>query len=87
MVESFILVALVVFFVAGYLSRSYVGVLVPTGLLVFVLDAYRRSSSGPPDEIDVLRVASLVAGVLCVLVYLAGVALGRRARGASDEPA
>jgi hypothetical protein len=85
-VELVPLLVLAVFFIAGYQSRSYVGVLVPGAVVVFAVDAYRhRIPSG--DEIDVLDGVFVVLSVVGVLVYLTGVALGRRVRRGSADAA
>jgi drug/metabolite transporter (DMT)-like permease len=72
-----------VFLVAGYTTRSYVGVLLPLTLFVLaVIDflSWERPAPGMGDEVDVLHFVSVVGTGIGVLIYLGAVALGRRAR-------
>jgi membrane protein DedA with SNARE-associated domain len=85
-VEFVTLLVLAGLFVAGYETRSYVGAFVPGTLVVFALYAYLNSTPSG-DEVDVLPMAFLVSTIVGVLVYLAGVALGRRARRARTDAA
>jgi len=67
------------FFVIGYSTRSYVGAAVPLTLLALAVVAFAgRTETG--DEVDVQPFIVLVASTIGVLVYLGGVALGRRSR-------
>ena len=86
MIEFATLVVLAVFFIAGYESRSYVGALIPGAVAVFAL-ASSLHSTPTGDEVDVLDAVFLAASLLGVLVYLAGVAIGRRVRRGSADTA
>jgi hypothetical protein len=77
MLELFVFLMLIALFAVGYGARSYVGVLVPGIVLVFAVVAY-IGQTPTDDEVRVLPAIFVVASVIGVLVYLAGVALGRR---------
>jgi hypothetical protein len=82
------LLVLAALFGFGYATRSYVGVLVPLTLFVLaVIDylSWERPAPGTGDEIDVLHGISVVLTGIAVLIYLGGVALGRRSRPGSTN--
>jgi 4-hydroxybenzoate polyprenyltransferase len=79
MLESLILVALVVLFGVGYSTRSYLGALVPGAVVVWAAIAYAQRTP-TDDEVGVLPAIFLVASIVGLLVFLGGVALGRRSR-------
>ena len=87
MLEPLTLLVLAALFGFGYATRSYVGVLVPGVVLVCAVILYSQSTPSG-DEVDVLPAMFVLASSLGVLLYLAGVALGRRqGRSSSDGPA
>jgi NhaP-type Na+/H+ or K+/H+ antiporter len=68
-----------VLYVAGYTTRSYVGVLIP--LLLFALAIVSYLNAEPTgDEMDAIPGAMVIFTAIGVLIYLGGVALGRRTR-------
>jgi hypothetical protein len=70
-----------------YATRSYVGVLLPVVVLVCAVILYSQSTPSG-DEVDVLPAMFVFASGVGVLLYLEGVALGRRqGRSSSDGPA
>jgi 4-hydroxybenzoate polyprenyltransferase len=77
MFESFILLVLVALFSFGYGTRSYVGALVPGVLFLCMVILYSQSTP-TGDEVDVQPGIYMVASGLGVLIYVGGVALGRR---------
>jgi hypothetical protein len=79
MLESFILLMLVALFGFGYATRSYLGAVVPGAVLALTAIVYQQSAP-TDDEVGVLPGIFLVASIVGVLVYLGGVALGRRSR-------
>jgi 4-hydroxybenzoate polyprenyltransferase len=76
MFESFILLVLVALFGFGYGTRSYIGVLVPGVLFVCAVIIYRQHTP-TGDEVDVQPAIYVFATGIGVVLYLAGVALGR----------
>ena len=87
MLEPLTLLLLAALFGFGYATRSYVGALVPVVVLVCAVILYSQSTPSG-DEVDVLPAMFVFASGLGVLLYLAGVALGRRqGRSSSDGPA
>jgi hypothetical protein len=86
MFESFILVVLIALFAFGYGTSSYVGVLVPGVLFVCAVILYWQSTP-TGDEVDVQPAIYAIATGLGVLIYVGGVALGRRARRQSSHGA
>jgi hypothetical protein len=85
-VEALSLVLLILLGAAGYAFRSYVGAIIPAGLVAFTLVDY-LAYEPVGDEIDVLPAAFLVVAIIGLVVYLGGVALGRhrKSRQASLE--
>ena len=79
MLESFVLLVLVALFGLGYATRSYLGALVPGAVLVWAAIGYQQRTP-TDDEVGVLPGIFLVASIVGVLLYLVGVALGRRSR-------
>jgi hypothetical protein len=77
MLEPFVFLMLIALFAVGYGTRSYVGAFVPGIVLVFAVVAY-QGRTPTDDEVGVLPAIFVVASVIGVLVYLGGVALGRR---------
>jgi 4-hydroxybenzoate polyprenyltransferase len=81
-----LILVFVLLFGFGYGTRSYVGAFVPGAVLVFAVFLYQQSTP-TGDEVDVLPAAFVVASGLGVLIYLGGVALGRRLRRISPDGA
>jgi 4-hydroxybenzoate polyprenyltransferase len=86
MFESVILLVLVGLFSCGYGTQSYVGALVPGVLLVCAVILYSQSTP-TGDEVDAQPAIYVVASGLGVLLYVAGVALGRRSHRPSSHDA
>ena len=85
MFESLILLMLVALFSFGYGTRSYAGALIPGVLLVCAVILYSQSTP-TGDEVDVQPAIYVVASGIGVLLYLGGVALGRRSgRSSADD--
>jgi hypothetical protein len=86
MLEPLILLVLVALFGFGYGTRSYAGAFVPGAVLVCAVILYQqRTPTG--DEVDALPAIFVVASGIGALLYLAGVALGRRSRRSSSDGA
>jgi hypothetical protein len=77
MFELVVLLILVASFGVGYGSRSYVGAVIPMGLVVLAVVGFMNRGS-IEDEVEYLPGIYLVASVVCLGLYLGGVALGRR---------
>jgi hypothetical protein len=75
--ESIILLGVAILFAAGYGTRSYVGALIPGILFVLALIGFSQSTPRG-DEVDVQPAIYAVASGIGLLLYLGGVALGRR---------
>ena len=89
--EMELLLFFVVLFAFGFGTRSYVGVLVPGAVFVCAALLFLQSTHPPstrtPDEVDVLPAVFLGASAIGVLVYVGGVALGRRSRRPPSDSA
>lgn len=86
------LLILVVSFALGYVTRSYLGALVPMSIFASVVYVLRilepiEGAGGRPQpyDTDVLDDVALVASGLVVLTYLAGVLLARRRRAIAPD--
>jgi hypothetical protein len=77
MLEALILGAWVALFGLGYAIRSYVGTLIPGAALLWAAIVYAENTP-TDDEIGALYALLLIASLIGVMVYLGGVALGRR---------
>ena len=77
--EALSLVLLILLGAAGYGFRSYIGAIIPAGLVAFTLVDY-LAYEPVGDEIDVLPAAYLVVATIGLVVYLGGVAWGRHVR-------
>jgi hypothetical protein len=86
MFESLILLILIALFGFGYRTRSYVGASVPGLLFVSAVVLYSQSTP-TGDEVNVQPAIYAVASGLGVLIYLVGVALGRRSHRRSRKAA
>jgi hypothetical protein len=81
MLDRSILMVIVALFGFGFGTRSYVGAFVPT-ILVFAVILYLQATP-TEDEVGAWSAIWVVVSAVGVLVYLAGVALGRRFRATS----
>ena len=86
MLEAFVLLGWIALFALGYGTRSYIGSVLPLAVLVWAVIAYQQNMP-TNDEIRVLYTAYVVASAIGLLIYLGGVALGRRPRSRPSERA
>jgi hypothetical protein len=79
------LLVLIALFGFGYGTRSYVGALLPGAVLVWAVILYlHRTPTGLEVDLDAIFVVASGTGVL---IYLAGMALGKRSRRGSSDGA
>jgi hypothetical protein len=84
MLESLTLLVFIALFASGYGTRSYVGALVPGVIFVCAVALYLGRPPPSGDEVDVLPGIFMIVCGIGVLLYLAGVALGRRLHRSSN---
>jgi hypothetical protein len=76
MLEALLLLVLVALYGTGYLTRSYIGALLPGVMLLCGVIAFQHSPQ-TGDEVDAQAAIYVIAPAIGVFVYLSGVASGR----------